>query len=63
MKDFLMKNFKTDDIEKVQYKDLKKVVEGDSLLSRIQYRLSFANWLQMKREIVNRFKISNVIKI
>lgn len=38
MKDFLMKTLQTDDIEKVVYNDLKRVLEGESLVSRFKYR-------------------------
>jgi len=38
MKDFLKKTMKTDQIEKVEFADLKKQIEGDGMLKRIQYR-------------------------
>lgn len=37
-KAFLKQTLNTDNIEAVQLEDLKRVVEGDKMISRIQYR-------------------------
>lgn len=54
MKEFLLKNLQTDDIEQVNYYDLKKALDGDSLVSRFKYRYWFSRILSIKRDIVNR---------
>lgn len=38
MKVYLKKNMKTDQIDKVDFQELKKELEGESMLKRIQYR-------------------------
>lgn len=38
MKRFLKDTLKTDKIENIQLEELKKVVEGDKMISRIAYR-------------------------
>jgi len=35
MKQFIKENMKTDQIEKVEFADLKKIIDGDSMLKRI----------------------------
>jgi hypothetical protein len=42
MKLFLVKIFKTDDIEKVDYNILKKYVDGGLFLPRLKYRSELA---------------------
>ncbi|CDW86331.1 sodium calcium exchanger 1-like [Stylonychia lemnae] len=59
MKEYLMKFLKTDDIEQVTYNELKKQLEGDSLIGRIPYRQWFGNLMQIRREIVTRQGIDN----
>eukprot|EP00347_Sterkiella_histriomuscorum_P010084 403338741 len=54
MKEYLLKYLKTDDIEQVPYNELKLTIEGEPLISRVIYRLWFANVLSIKRDIVNR---------
>jgi len=38
MKEFLQKTMKTDDIKQVQLDDLKKEINGENMIKRIQYR-------------------------
>ena len=38
MKDFLKKTMKTDQIDKISLDELKKVVDGEGMISRIKYR-------------------------
>ena len=38
MKKFIKEKMKTDQIEKVEFADLKKQIEGDGMIKRIQYR-------------------------
>lgn len=52
MKEFLKKNFQTDNIEKITFNDLKKGLEGEPLVSRFKYRERMSNFLNSKREIV-----------
>ena len=38
MRDILKQNMKTDQIDKVDFQELKKVLEGEGMIKRIQYR-------------------------
>ena len=38
MKMYLKQNMKTDQIDKVDFQDLKKILEGEGMIKRIQYR-------------------------
>lgn len=51
MKAFLMKIFKTDDIEKVDYEILKKFVDGGLFLSRLKYRSDLAKIMHSQRDV------------
>ena len=39
MKEYLMKHLNQDDIENIQYHELKTILEGEPLIGRIKYRL------------------------
>lgn len=54
MKEFLKKHLQTDDIEKVAYNDLKKILQGEPLVSRFKYRHFLSSILSSKRDIVGK---------
>lgn len=52
MRNFISQTMKTDNIEKVNFDELKKAIEGDPLISRIKYRKEVGNFVNgKKREI------------
>lgn len=57
MKKFLKDTLKTDQIEQIQLEELKKVVEGDKMLSRIQYRRQVGNMMAGKRPVVGKGEV------
>ena len=42
MKDFLSKSFGTDKIDKIDYEELKRKIEGGGLVTRLKYRKNVA---------------------
>jgi hypothetical protein len=57
MKSFLKETMRTDNIERVNIDDLKKAVEGDSMISRIKYRKQVASTLKGKRPLIAKGEI------
>ena len=56
MKEFLRKTMKTDQIDKVSLDELKKVVEGEGMISRIKYRKQAMNNLSRKRPVIEKYE-------
>ncbi len=54
MKEFLKKQFKTDQIENIDYQQLKEALDGPSMLPRLASRKKVANMLSGKKDIVIR---------
>ena len=52
MKSYLKLNMKTDQIDKVDFGDLKKMIEGEGMIKRIQYRKSVQKSLTGKKPAV-----------
>ena len=50
MKNFIKSTMHTDQIDRINIEDLKKVTEGDALLSRIKYRKQVGNYVHGKRK-------------
>jgi len=57
MKDFVRKTMKTDQIDKVDLTDLKKVIEGDGLINRMKYRRQVGALMNGKRPVVAKHQI------
>ena len=51
MKKFLQKSFGTDKIDKVDYEELKKKVEGGGLVTRLKYRKGITSNITGKAHI------------
>ncbi len=57
MKSILMRNFGTDDIERVSFKHLKSAIDSVPLIKWLQFRMHpFRDILSKRRKIVDRFK-------
>ena len=56
MKRFLKQTMKTDQIDKVSLDELKKVVEGEGMISRIKYRKQVGNMMTGKRPVIAKFE-------
>lgn len=57
MKEFIKVHMKTDQIEKVEFADLKKQIEGDGMLKRIQYRRQVQNKFTGKRPAIAKGEV------
>lgn len=57
MKSFIKETLKTDKIEQIKLEDLKKVVEGDNMLSRIKYRKQVGSMMGGKRPNIAKGQI------
>jgi len=55
MKEFLSKTMKTDDIKQIQLEDLKKEINGENMIKRIQYRKQIG--LSGKRPVIAKGEI------
>lgn len=56
MKRFLKQTMKTDQIDKVSLEELKKIVEGEGMISRIKYRKQVNNMMTGKRPVVAKYE-------
>lgn len=56
MKRFLKETMNTDQIDKVSLDDLKKIVEGESMISRIKYRKQVNNMMTGKRPVIAKYQ-------
>ena len=56
MKRFLKQTMKTDQIDKVSLEDLKKIVEGEGMISRIKYRKQVNNVMTGKRPVIAKYE-------
>jgi len=56
MKRFLKQTMKTDQIDKVSLDELKKVVEGEGMISRIKYRKQVNNMMTGKRPVIAKYE-------
>ena len=59
LKEFILKNLRSDNIEQIRYSELKKIVEGESLLGRIQYRRHFGTILKIDKDFVDRYGLTS----
>lgn len=59
LKSFLSKNFETDDINQVNFAELKEKVEGEKIKSRSEYRKGFMDALSGKL-LLQDFEITNL---
>lgn len=57
MKTFIKATMKTDQIERINLEDLKKVTEGDAVISRIKYRRQIGNFVNGKRKEIAKGEI------
>ena len=56
MKRFLKETMNTDQIDKVSLDELKKVVEGEGMISRIKYRKQVNNMVTGKRPVIAKYE-------
>lgn len=56
MKKFLKETMHTDEIDKVSLDELKKIVEGEGMISRIKYRKQVNNFMTGKRPVVAKYE-------
>lgn len=56
MKRFLKQTMKTDQIDKVSLEELKKIVEGEGMISRIKYRKQVNNFMTGKRPVIAKYE-------
>lgn len=56
MKRFLKQTMKTDQIDKVSLDELKKIVEGQGMISRIKYRKQVNNFMTGKRPVIAKYE-------
>jgi solute carrier family 8 (sodium/calcium exchanger) len=56
MKRFLKETMNTDQIDKVSLDELKKVVEGEGMISRIKYRKQVNNFMTGKRPVIAKYE-------
>ena len=64
MRTYLKTNMKTDQIDKVDFAELKKVLEGEGMIKRIQYRRAVQSSLSGKRPAIAKgevFKRENAL--
>ena len=47
---------KTDQIDKVSLEELKKIVEGEGMISRIKYRKQVNNFMTGKRPVIAKYE-------
>ena len=57
MRQFIKDNLQTDQIDRVNMDELKKAVEGEGLISRIQYRKQVGNVLSGKRPVIAKGEV------
>lgn len=57
MKMYLKQNMKTDQIDKVDFGDLKKILEGEGMIKRIQYRKAVQQSLTGKRPAIAKGEV------
>lgn len=57
MQDFLKKSFKTNKIQNVDLDELKKAINGDHMIARLQYRKQVGNILSGKKQIVKKGEV------
>ena len=56
MKRFLKQTMNTDQIDKVSLDELKKIVEGEGMISRIKYRKQVGNFMTGKRPVIAKYE-------
>lgn len=56
MKTFLKQTMNTDQIDKVSLDELKKIVEGEGMISRIKYRKQVNNMMSGKRPVIAKYE-------
>jgi len=57
MRDYLKSEFKTDSIKQVALEDLKKCINGEHMINRLQYRKAVGNMLTGKKQVVKKGEI------
>jgi len=57
MKDIVKQYQKTDNLERVNFDEFKKQIEGDSMLGRIKYRKQVGNLMSGKRAVVQKGEV------
>jgi len=57
MKSFVQQKFGTDNIERINFDELKRVTEGETMLSRIKYRRQVGNTVGGKRKPIAKGEI------
>lgn len=57
MKEIVKQYQKTDNLERVNFDEFKKQIEGDSMLGRIKYRKQVGNLMSGKRDIVQKGEV------
>lgn len=56
MKTFIKQTMNTDQIDKVSLDELKKIVEGEGMISRIKYRKQINNFMTGKRPVIAKYE-------
>ena len=57
MKKFLMHTFQTDQISSVELEELKKAINGEHMIKRLQYRKTVGNLLLGKKPVVKKGEV------